>query len=171
MDKIDPVNRFWELRLEQVRRFASFLSSTDSDAEDVTGEALLAGWERYSSGNDPDRWTTWLNGVVRNLVRKQFRERKCRYFEGGPEPGIEEDPMSGLRREDAWLMMKEAVDRIPPASREVLDLVRRGWSRTAIVRRLDLPPGVVQVRRWRGLRFLRPELPESTTIWRLKNGV
>ena len=142
--------------LDPVRRFATYLARTDLDPDDLVGEAMLAGVKRARSGPRPDRWTTWFNGVVRNLVRRRIRERvRGRKTWSGEEEGFVEDPLQNIHREEMRDQLKQAIVQLPPGPRAVFELALQGCSRIQIAHRLNLNLAAVHARWSRGLRFLR----------------
>ena len=141
--------------LAPVRRFATYLARTDLDPDDLVGEAMLAGVKRARSGPRPDRWTTWFNGVVRNLVRRRIRERVRGRKTWIEEEGVLEDPLRNIHQEEMRDQLKQAIVQLPPGPRAVFELAMQGYSRVQIARRLNLNVAAVHARWSRGLRFLR----------------
>ena len=141
--------------LGPVRRFATYLARTDLDPDDLVGEAMLAGVKRVRSGPRPDRWTTWFNGVVRNLVRRRIRERVRGRKTWIEEEGVLEDPLRNIHKEEMRDQLKQAIVQLPPGPRAVFELALQGYSRVQIARRLNLNVAAVHARWSRGLRFLR----------------
>lgn len=143
----DMVDRY----LDPVRRFATYLARADLDPEDLVAEAMLVGVRRVQSGPQPDRWTTWFNGVVRNLVRRRIRERKRGRSDWLPEEGITEDPLRNLHQEEMRVLLKGAIAQLPAGPKEVFELALQGCSRSEIAGRLNLNLAAVHARWSRGI--------------------
>ena len=141
--------------LDPVRQFSTYLARTDLDPDDLVGEAMLVGVKRARSGPRPERWTTWFNGVVRNLVRRRIRERVRGRKMWGEEEAFEEDPLRNLHQEEMRDRLKQAISDLPPGPRVVFELALQGCSRIQIAQRLNLNIAAVHARWSRGLRFLR----------------
>lgn len=146
----------------RVREFAVKRGLPLADADDVAQDALLAGLEGIREGKRPQRLTGWLLGIARHL---SFRRRR---------PRAEEDmeslarATSGARtelvRREMGELLARTIRELPPAQREVMELVHKaGLSRKEAAERLNLSMVTVHARCERAYARLRTALAEHFT--------
>jgi RNA polymerase sigma-70 factor (ECF subfamily) len=141
----------------RVREFAVKRGLPLADAEDVAQDALLAGLDGLKGGKRPRRLTGWLFGIARHL---SFRRRRPR-----TEEDMESLARSSrgartelVRREMAELLAR-TLEQLPPAQREVMELVHKaGLSRKEAAARLNLSMVTVHARCERAYARLRSAL-------------
>ncbi len=144
--------------LERARAFAQRVAGRELDPDELATEAVSAGLEGLRGGKRPDRFTLWLHGIVRNLVRHRAEDRR-------KAPSLPEEPAdqrggppTQLAGREVGRILDEAVPRLPEGSREVIELFRRGRSREEIAAQLGLPVIAVHARFLRAFKLLRREL-------------
>lgn len=135
-------------------------------AEELVQETLLRLW-RSAGGFDPARGSarTYLFTIARRAAVDLRRRRAMRPLElladagvteAGPELGAVEDTGEALL---TALDLRDAVSRLSPAHREVIELgYRHDLTQAEIARRLDLPLGTVKTRSHSALMALRRRL-------------
>jgi RNA polymerase sigma-70 factor (ECF subfamily) len=135
-------------------------------AEELAQETLLRLW-RSAGGFDPARGSAraHLFTIARRAAVDLQRRRAMRPLElladagvteAGPELGAVEDTGDGLL---TALDLRDAVSRLSPAHREVIELgYRHDLTQAEIARRLDLPLGTVKTRSHSALMALRRRL-------------
>lgn len=146
----------------------------EADAEEVVLETFTQAWQRAAS-YDPARGSTfaWLVTICRtralDLVRG--RTRSARALERATAastdaPGLaawHPDPATDLDRHDRYGRLAAAVRALPPAIRQVVELVlTESLTHTELAERLGLPLGTVKTRMRSGLQLLRVAL--GTTL-------
>jgi len=160
----DPraAGEIYRIYYRRAREFATTLGARLVDAEDIAQEALIAGLEGLRAGKRPDRFTHWLLGIARHVT---FQKMK-------PRPGALTDVVDPRRRGGRTLavrremgdLLERTLQRLPPALREVVDLVHRaGLSRKEAADRLRLPLDAVHARCERAYARLRQALSRHFT--------
>ncbi len=142
-------------------------------AEDVTQEVFLRLWRRPASF-DPERgrFVTWLMSVTRNRAldewRRTARRRRVEGIEDGDASPLASgdrsgDPQLGLAVAELRRTVREAMTRLPPSQRRVLELAYfGGLTQTEIAERTGDPLGTVKTRVRLGMRKLRELLADVT---------
>jgi RNA polymerase sigma-70 factor (ECF subfamily) len=135
-------------------------------AEELVQETMLRLW-RSAGGFDPARGgaRSYVFTIARRAAVDLHRRRAARpvdlltdvgVTDAGPELGAVEDTGDGLLER---LDLRDAVARLSPAHREVIDLgYRLDLTQAEIARRLDLPLGTVKTRSHSALQALRRRL-------------
>jgi RNA polymerase sigma-70 factor (ECF subfamily) len=135
-------------------------------AEDVVVESFWRVWQRAAQFEiGRGTFTSWYFGIVRNLAIDQLRRRRRQ-----PEPSDADALEYALhlrspREQDIGALVmqrldthavRDAVDALPPAQREVIRLAyMEGLTRQEIALKLGQPLGTVHTRARLGLGKLR----------------
>src|SRR6267154_397046 len=136
-----------------------------ADAEDVVQDALIAAFLAMGNLHAPERFKSWLLGIVINLCRTRLRLRREGYFDdryGGRA-------ISGFRLEDAapsaefihearelHHMISEAVSALPNEMQETVRLhYVEGLKLSEIAELIEVPLGTVKARIHRARERLR----------------
>jgi RNA polymerase sigma-70 factor (ECF subfamily) len=147
------------------------LSGDHGLAEELVQETLLRLW-RSAGAFDPARGSarTYVFTIARRAAVDLHRRRAMRPLdlltdagvtEAGPELGAVEDTGDGLL---TALDLRDAVARLSPAHREVIELgYGHDLTQAEIARRLDLPLGTVKTRSHSALQALRRRLDGLST--------
>ena len=156
-----------------VKRYQSLVCSITYNAtgslslsEDLAQETFFAAWEQLSELRDPARLRSWLCGITRFLVGKEFRRQgrepihAAEALDAIEEPQSQEASPSALavsREEEAILW--RALERIPDAYRERLILFyREEKSIERVAAELELSEDAVKQRLSRGRKLLHEEV-------------
>lgn len=135
-------------------------------AEDVVQEVFVRLWRRPAS-YDParGRFVSWLMSVSRNRALDEQRRvsRRLRAEEADDHPGNElpttdrfDDPQAGVLLDELRRQVREAMTRLPPAQREVIELAYfSGLTQVEIAERTGEPLGTVKTRVRLGMNKLR----------------
>ena len=127
-------------------------------AEEMVQECFVRLW-RTAGRFDPARGTVaaYLIVIGRSVaadVRKRPSSRRLEQLEEAlvaPQPDSVDQILSGL-------MVREAVDSLSPAHRQVIMLAGAGLTQSQIAERAGLPLGTVKTRTFHALRALRAAL-------------
>lgn len=143
-----------------MRSYALQLTNDHAAAQDLVQEALVRAW-RHSDALVNGRGSVrgWLLTVVRNLVTDAARARAVRPQEVGEVPAVDPQQRDHADRVVVALTVRDALARLSPEHREVLELVHLAElsvKETAAV--LGIPAGTVKSRCHYGLRALREVL-------------
>lgn len=139
-------------------------------AEDVTQEVFLRLWRRPGSYDSArGRFISWLMSVTRNRAIDERRrlKRRGRLEERDdvvpelPSEGRFRDPLEEAALAEERRALREAMTRLPPPQREVLDLAYfAGLTQVEIAQRTGQPLGTVKTRVRLGMQKLRESLSE-----------
>jgi RNA polymerase sigma-70 factor (ECF subfamily) len=127
-------------------------------AEEMVQESFVRLW-RTAGRFDPARGSVaaYLIVIGRSVaadVRKRPSSRRLEQLEDAlvpPQPDSVDQILSGL-------MVREAVDSLSPAHRQVIMLAEAGLTQSQIADRAGLPLGTVKTRTFHALRALRAAL-------------
>lgn len=143
-------------------------------AEDVVQEVFLRLWRRPSS-YDPERgrFISWLMSVTRNRAldeqRRISRRRRVEHRDEAPTHQLAsqdagDDPQLGVELAERRQAVREAMTRLPPAQRRVLELAYfSGLTQVEIAERTGDPLGTVKTRVRLGMQKLRESLIDVTS--------
>jgi RNA polymerase sigma-70 factor (ECF subfamily) len=146
------------------------------EAEDILQEALLTAYEKIETFQERAAITSWLYRIVVNaaLMRVRQRGRAAETALDPPGPPMTEtgyhahtvadwtaSPDNALLRQEALMLLRQAVDRLPPGYRAVYVLAEiEGLTHQEISQLLELSVGAVKVRLHRARLGLREALSE-----------
>jgi RNA polymerase sigma factor (sigma-70 family) len=144
------------------------LLADESEAEDLTQEALLHAYLGLDRLRDPDRFSSWAYGIALNLARMRLRSRQDGALpladpDGGRRvpDGIRHEPSPEelLETREVWARVQRAVDVLPAEQRRAVLLhYVDGLSCEEIAALLGEPAGTVRVRLHRARARLRERL-------------
>ena len=161
------ISQLVDQHYESVFRFAYRLSGTSHEAEDISQQAFLDAQRKLDTLRDPDKVRAWLFMIVRNLYRRQIRDRVT-HGEVALEVLVE--PVDQKRGSDKQVeqsldseSLQQVLNELPEEFRSVLLLFYfRELSYREIAEQLDVPIGTVMSRLSRGKKQLRERIsPES----------
>jgi RNA polymerase sigma factor (sigma-70 family) len=149
------------------------LSATGDPAlsEEIAQEAFVTAWTELSNLREPEKFSAWLCGIVRNLARYARRHQR-RHALGSPEL---EDPGHHLARaacpgpspleqaisREQHGMLRDALGTIPEAYRVPLILFySERKSLEQVARCLDLSEQTVKQRLCRGRKYLKQSVEQ-----------
>ncbi|MPZ98162.1 MAG: sigma-70 family RNA polymerase sigma factor [Dehalococcoidia bacterium] len=141
-------------------------------AEDVVQEVFLRLW-RQPASYDPERgrFISWLMSVTRNRALDEQRRvsRRLRIEDQEEEPGRElqshdrgDDPQLELVLQEQRRAVREALTRLPPAQRRVIELAYfGGLTQVEIAEQTGDPLGTVKTRVRLAMQKLREALSDA----------
>lgn len=145
---------------EMYRAAAAIVGETD--ARDVTQEALVDAWRGYPRLRDRERVRPWLHAIIANRSRKHLRARRSRprfiYVSTWPE-GAEDDGSTVLAERDR---LDRAFESLPADQRIALALhYALDLSVPQVAAVLSVPDGTIKSRIHAGVERLRAVLTEE----------
>lgn len=156
---------------ELIRRYQNYIASIAYSAtgdfarsEDIAQQAFLTAWQRQAELKDPRRWSGWLRGIVRNLLRNSWRrdqvERRHREALQHQTHRVESHgPLDQCLERERSEMVWSVLEQIPETYREPLVLFyREGNSVEAVAALMDLSVDAVKQRLSRGRKLVRAEI-------------
>jgi RNA polymerase sigma-70 factor, ECF subfamily len=145
--------------------YAIRLTGSESRAEDVVQESLIAAWKAARGFRSQSRATTWLLGIVHNQALNATRRRQL------PTEAIDEtfDPPDEAERPDERLAVADrrrlldvALGELSPEHRAVLDLVfYEGLPLAEVAAVRGCPVGTVKSRLSYAKSYLRRALERA----------
>jgi RNA polymerase sigma factor (sigma-70 family) len=144
-------------RYQDVVCAVSYSSTGDQVlSEDVAQETFIAAWRQLDRLRNSTRLRPWLCGIARNLARTaRKRRRREPLVDADEQPAAGASPFDVAARGDVERVVREALERIPAAYREVLILYyREDLSVRAIAETLGVSEETAMQRLSRGRRHL-----------------
>ncbi|MCL1786710.1 MAG: sigma-70 family RNA polymerase sigma factor [Defluviitaleaceae bacterium] len=143
-------NRVGQVKPRLYRTALLYLGS-ESLAKDTVDEAEYRAFIALKKLRQPEFFETWLTRILINECKKALRKLKR-------EIPYEHMPETAGEPYDA-LPLKEAIEKLPPALREVIILrYFSGLTVAETAQSLGLPQGTVATRSRRALKLLKLEL-------------
>lgn len=100
---------------DSLYRYACSLGVAPDAAQDLMQDAFVRAYQKLSQCRDPNRFRSWLLGILRNLVLDYGRDlRQTVSLEHVPESGLAASPPQLELRH----ALGTALDRLPPLLRE-----------------------------------------------------
>jgi RNA polymerase sigma factor (sigma-70 family) len=156
-----------------VKRYQSLVCSITYNAtgsltlsEDLAQETFLAAWRQLSKLREPTRLRSWLCGITRFLVGKEYRREGREPLHAAESLDAIEEPHSleaspalqAVSREEEAILWR-ALERIPGTYREPLILFyREEKSIERVAAELELSEDAVKQRLSRGRKLLHEEV-------------
>jgi RNA polymerase sigma-70 factor (ECF subfamily) len=136
--------------LPRLRRFATGLTGSVQEGDDVVQTACLRALERYQQWEPGTRLDSWMFRIIRNLWLDRGKSAWNRLVRSDPD-ALAEIPDHSLGREievrDELSSARAAIAALPEAQREVLLLVTvEGLTYEAAADVLGVPLGTVMSR-------------------------
>jgi gamma-glutamyltranspeptidase/glutathione hydrolase len=156
-----------------VKRYQSLVCSITYNAtgslslsEDLAQETFLAAWRQLSELREPARLRSWLCGITRFLVGKEYRRRgreplhAAESLDAIQEPNsLEASPATQAVSREEEAILWRALERIPDTYREPLILFyREEKSIERVAAELELSEDAVKQRLSRGRKLLHEEV-------------
>jgi len=157
--------------LPDVTRFARSLTRDEAAADDLVQETFLRAWRHWDTFQTGSDGRAWLFTIARNAWRKQaprdarlvpVEDDALQVLSDGVGPLSAPDPvLQALTRVDLGPAIRDAIDALPEAFRDVVELVelqQLEYAEAAQV--LGIPVGTVRSRLFRARRLLQGALLE-----------
>ncbi|MEO1551168.1 MAG: sigma-70 family RNA polymerase sigma factor [Pseudomonadota bacterium] len=110
----------------RVFRFLMGLTRAEPLAEDLTNETFIEVWRKAGSFQGRAKVGTWILTIARNKALSQFRKRAEEPWDADAAAELADDGDTGeiaLAKQDKADKMRACIAALPPAMREVVDLV------------------------------------------------
>ena len=146
--------RLADQHLDAAYRLARVILRDATEAQDVTHDAFVQAWRRWSTLRDPERFEAWFDRILVNACRDRLRRSSRRAaVDISDELGLATaDPYVQTHERDA---IDQALATLSPDHRVVIALrYDRDLAADEIARRLDIPVGTVRSRLHYALRHL-----------------
>jgi RNA polymerase sigma-70 factor (ECF subfamily) len=129
-------------------------------AEEAVQETFASVWRSAASYRaDRGAGASWLYAVARNAIIDRFRLRGEPVAEIPETPSADDGPAETAESDWVAWRVHRAVEELPPAEREVLELAYwSGLSQSEVASFLNIPIGTVKTRTRSGLHRLADAL-------------
>jgi RNA polymerase sigma-70 factor (ECF subfamily) len=154
-------------------RLARLNGIAADQAEDVVQEACLEAWRHLERLREPERFASWLDGICRNVCRRQVRALASRAHETGLGSVEDEanmagvhlldplafDPSEELERQDRHFLLDRALAHLSANARELVELCYLvELPQREVAERLEMSLGALELKLHRARRRLRQVL-------------
>ncbi len=151
--------------LQRMHALATRMLGSAADADEVCQDAFVRAWRQASEWKPgAARFSSWLHQVVLNLSRDRLRSRRESVpLEQLPEGAHEDTPEQAQGELDRSLMIRRAMDQLPPRQREALLLCHfQGLTNIEAAAALELSVDALESLLARARRGLRDVLQADT---------
>ena len=150
-------NHLYERYGQRLYAYALRLTENPALAEDILQECMLIVWRKAATYRGEGSVQAWLLGIVRHKCMQLFRQKPAESIESHDLDFADEDPSpeKALSQQDERSRVREALQRLSPEHREVLELVfYQGLNQKEIAQVCGCPLGTVKSR----LSYARQQL-------------
>jgi RNA polymerase sigma factor (sigma-70 family) len=142
-------------------------------AEDMVQDTCLEAWRHLEQLREPERFTSWLDGICRNVCRRQVRAFAGQALQTRLGTVEDEailagahlrdlqafDPTEELDRQDLHLLVDRALGHLSAGAREVVELCYLAeLPQREVAERLEMSLGALELKLHRARRRLRQVL-------------
>jgi RNA polymerase sigma factor (sigma-70 family) len=124
----DAFGALAERHRPMARRIAMGMVHSADTAREMASEAILQAYLSLDRLQRPERFQSWLHGIVLNVCRAHLRDRGRAplsleeimgglRFEAIPLGSVEPDPQEAVEAKDLHRIVHDAVEALPPKSR------------------------------------------------------
>jgi len=146
----------------QARGMMGQILGPRADLDDLLGEARLRAVRGIEGFESRSAFATWYSQIAVHVALSEIRRRRRAEARPLPLPGSPgEDASRPAERRELRERLAAAVERLPPALRQVFDLVHREEIAPAdVAERLAIPAATVRTRLFHARRRLREALDD-----------
>lgn len=146
----DAMRTFYARYSARVFRFLLRVVANAATAEDLVSETFIDVWRQAGRFEARSKASTWLLGIARHKALSSLRQRRFDQLDDAafalvPDPS--DDPEANAERQSRAAALRECLRQLPPAQRELLDLIYYHAQSVADVARLiGVPENTVKTR-------------------------
>lgn len=134
----------------RVFRFLTRLIGDAAAAEDLVSETFIEIWRHAAHFESRAKASTWILSIARHKAASARRKRSFAHLEDGAIESImdpDDDPEMAAQRSKRNALLRDCLQRLSPAHREVLDLIYyHEQSIVAAARIVGVPANTVKTR-------------------------
>ena len=134
----------------RIYRFILRFTGNPSLTEDVVSEVFLEVWRRPDGFRGKSQVSTWLFAIARNKALQALRPRSEEQLDDGAAAAIVDtanDPETAVHQNSRRAIIQRCLLQLPPAQREIVDLVYYHEKSVAEVAQIvGVPAGTVKTR-------------------------
>ena len=147
---------------DRLFRFVLRVTGRMNLVEDVINDTMIVIWRKAGEYRAAAQASTWIFGIAyRKALKALSKESRTSDVADVPAESAEAPPPDALDREGLHAAIRQAVMRLPPEHRAVVDLTfffNRSYEEAAQI--LDCPVGTVKSRMFHARAKLRPLLTQ-----------
>jgi RNA polymerase sigma-70 factor, ECF subfamily len=134
----------------RVFRFLLRIVDNAATAEDLASETFIEVWRQAGRFEARSKASTWLLGIARHKALSALRQRRFDRLDDDafalvPDPA--DDPEADAQRQSRAAVLRDCLRQLPPAQRELLDLIYYHEQSIADVARIvGVPENTVKTR-------------------------
>lgn len=146
VQRADAFRRLADDHLADSYRLANAILGSPTEARDAVHDAFVAGWQRWPSLRDPERFGAWFKRIVVNACKDRLRKEARRRWAPTDEARQLTQPDLADAVHDR-LQIEDGLGRLKPDDRVVLALrYYRDLKVEQIADLLDIPTGTANSR-------------------------
>jgi RNA polymerase sigma-70 factor (ECF subfamily) len=134
----------------RVFRFLTRLLGDAAAAEDLVSETFIEIWRHAAQFESRAKASTWILGIARHKAGSVRRQRSFAQLEDGAFEAIkdpDDDPEMAAQKSKCNALLRDCLQRLSPAHREILDLIYyHEQSIAAAARIVGVPENTVKTR-------------------------
>jgi RNA polymerase sigma-70 factor (ECF subfamily) len=134
----------------RVFRFLTRLLGDAAAAEDLVSETFIEIWRHAAQFESRAKASTWILGIARHKAASARRQRSFAQLEDGEIESIkdpDDDPEMAAEKSKRNALLRDCLQRLSPAHREILDLIYyHEQSIAAAARIVGVPANTVKTR-------------------------
>jgi len=121
--KEDAFRQLYEMTSKRVFNYLYRLVNDKHAAEDLLMETFTEVWKSSTRFRAESRGSTWMIGIARNRAMNTLRNRKIKEYD--IDENLEDLPqqMHKCTEAETSALLEKALNRLPSAHREALDLI------------------------------------------------
>lgn len=151
--------QLYDLSYGRVARYVQKVVGNDSLADDILVQTYTVAWQKSAAFKGDGRITTWLIGIARNIMFREFR--KIKKYEPFDEEYGAADTQSQFRVEiqSTNAALKSALQTLKAKHREILELVfYQEFSYVEVAELIGIPVNTVKTRVFHAKQALKEVL-------------
>jgi len=134
----------------RVFRFLLRLVDNAATAEDLVSETFIEIWRQAGRFEARSKASTWILGIARYKALSSLRQRRADQLDDGAFELVAEpmdDPETSAQKNKRAALLRYCLQQLPPAQREILDLIYYHEQSVADVARIiGVPENTVKTR-------------------------
>jgi RNA polymerase sigma-70 factor (ECF subfamily) len=153
----------------RVFRFLLRIVANAATAEDLVSETFIEVWRQAGRFEARSKAATWLLGIARHKALSSLRQRRCDQLDDVTlalvaDPSI--DPEAEAQQRSRGAVLRACLRRLPPAQRELIDLIYyHEQSLADVARMLGVPENTVKTRAFYARKRIAEMMTERGIAW------
>jgi len=152
----------YDLSCGKVARYVHKMVGDDSLADDIVVQAYTVAWQKSSAFKGEGRITTWLIGIARNIMFREFRKVKHHVVFEEEYSAADTRSQFQVEVESTNAALKVALQTLTMKHREILELVfYQDCSYAEVAELVGIPVNTVKTRVFHAKQALKEVLEKQ----------